>query len=159
MHLNGLVQAAHDAGFRDGDLTDAVNVAMAERHINDGGIGPWGIHPSWISEYPAWTREWLQDTANNARAAFELWTRHGWNLWQNSSGYQTFYAATGRARHAVRKFLDGIEALDGAGGIVQKEIREEMTSAQRNVVAATLAVAVVFAVYGIMRARSVTAAT
>lgn len=105
-----IAQHAYSAGFRGTDLIRAVATAMAESSgrsdvVNGiGATGLWQINqPVHVKSHPDWTKEWLKDPDNNARAAYVLWKEHGWQPWNPSRAGQILYAATANA--AVQTFL------------------------------------------------------
>lgn len=96
-------RAAYTAGFRGDSLVTAIAVAIGESSgrvevVNSiGCVGLWQINqPVHVSAHPTWTRAWLQNAVNNARAAYSLSgggrTWGPWVVYTNGS-YRRFLAA------------------------------------------------------------------
>ena len=92
---------AAQAGFKGTDLTTAVAVAIGESSGRTAVVGApfttvglWQINVSALkSEHPLWSVGWLQNPANNAKAAFTLWRQRKWVPWTvyTSGKYREFW--------------------------------------------------------------------
>lgn len=87
-----IVQAAR-AGGLPGDADMWAAVAMAESSgrtdvVNPiGCVGLWQINqPVWVKSHPSWTKEWLKNPVNNARAAAVVYRAQGMKAWEAYTG-------------------------------------------------------------------------
>jgi Lysozyme like domain len=107
---------AYKAGFRDVSLATAIAVAMAESGGNTtkrgkyGERGLWQINtrPNANPQYASWN---LEDPATNARAAYEIWSKNGWQPWSTftSGAYEKYQVDAVSAQSDV-------EIAGGVGG-------------------------------------------
>src|SRR3954447_16304819 len=90
LSMDQIALHAQSAGLPNSQVAVATAVAMAESSGNSdvvnsiGCVGLWQINqPVHVKTHPLWTREWLKNPANNARAMVEL-SGHGiyWRPWE-----------------------------------------------------------------------------
>lgn len=122
-----LAEYAAAAGFRGADLQVSVAVALAEgkgkgtplnrqvlaESIGDGGksIGPWQIH---MPSHPEFSKAYLLDPGNNAKAARAVLRKQGWSAWTNfRNGAFTIYMPLAGAN--VRSLPSGVDTGDPLG--------------------------------------------
>lgn len=92
LNASQIAAYARAAGFSGQELTVAVAVALGESSgrttvVNPiGCVGLWQINqPVHVQSHPTWSKEWLKNPANNARAAYTL--SNGGRNWQPWEAY------------------------------------------------------------------------
>jgi hypothetical protein len=122
-----LAQYAAAAGFRGADLQTSVAVALAEgkgrgtplnrevlaESIGDNGnsIGPWQIH---MPSHPEFSKTYLLNPANNAKAARAVLRKQGWAAWtQFRNGAFLVYMPLAGAN--VKSLPGGVDTGDPIG--------------------------------------------
>lgn len=121
---------AYAAGFRGDNLAIAIAVALGESSgrvevVNSiGCVGLWQINqPVHVAAHPSWTRSWLQQAGNNAKAAFTLsgGGKHfgPWVVYTNGS-YKRFMATARTAAASAASSGSGsgpkFHGSSGGGG-------------------------------------------
>lgn len=98
-----------------------VDIAMAESSgrtdvVNSiGCVGLWQINqPVHVKDHPTWTRAWLQNPANNARAAKVLYTQSGTAPWVSSKAKWAGAAGAGNSDGFQLSDIPGAGAVSGA---------------------------------------------
>lgn len=130
---------AQAAGLTPADKWAAI--AMAESSgrtdvVNSiGCVGLWQINqPAHIKEHPSWTVKYLQDPANNARAAKTVYDKEGFSAWEAYTGpdgvgsdgpWKQYYKgnSSSTATNAGVQWYDPFGILpDGMGGAVENAV-------------------------------------
>jgi hypothetical protein len=98
-----------------------VDIAMAESSgrtdvVNSiGCVGLWQINqPVHVKAHPSWTRTWLQNPGNNARAAKVLYSQSGTAPWVSSKAKWGGAAGAGNSDGLQWSDIPGADAVSGA---------------------------------------------
>jgi hypothetical protein len=120
--IDQLAALAHSAGFTADQSRTMAAIAMAESSGNVtvvnsiGATGLWQINqPVWDKQYPSWTKAYLQDPLNNAKAAKTVFDAKGLTAWTvyTSGAYKKYLPSQSLVDQAISQAGNLLKDITG----------------------------------------------